>query len=117
MKWTPTSIEASDPEYQLATGTAVLDLTDLDLTDVDPTSLGTAPSGARVPELAADVSVGELRVLVPDDMNVELDSSVGIGELTGAQEGSHKVGPGGRTQLFLDLNVGIGSMSIEEVSR
>jgi hypothetical protein len=117
VEWSPTSIESDDSAYQLATGSAVLDLTELDLTDADPTSLGTAPSGARVPEVSADVSVGELRVLVPDDLNVELDATVGIGDLTGSREGGAKVGPGGRTELLLDLNVGIGSMIIEEVSR
>lgn len=105
--WTPTVLNADGATFQLATGSAVLDLTDLDV----------AASASAVPELDADVSIGELKVLVPDDLAVELDTAVGLGDLSGAPEGGSRIGATGPVDLVLNLNVGIGDLEIEEVSR
>lgn len=107
--WTPTTTISSVNrfEYQMTSGNAVLDLTELDLDTDDP----------RVPQVSADLAFGKLRVLVPDDLVISIDTAVGVGELDGAQEGSSSLGGTGRPDLELDLNVGIGRITIEEVSR
>ena len=114
--WAPTSLDSDVTEYQLDAGSALLDLTDLDLTE-DSGSGGTDSRDGLVPEVSADVSVGELRVLIPEDLSVQLDTGVGLGDLSGGSEGTSRVGAAGSPDLRLNLNVGIGSMTIEEVSR
>jgi hypothetical protein len=115
--WAPTSLGSDSTEYQLDAGSALLDLTDLEPTELDSGSGGADLPVQFVPEVNADVSVGELRVLVPQDLTVQLDTAVGIGDLNGASEGTSRFGAVGTPDLRLNLNVGIGSMIIEEVSR
>ena len=62
-RWVPSTASTS---FELAAGSATLDLTQL-------------PSGTA--SVAASVGVGELIVLVPADVRLVLDSSVGLGEI------------------------------------
>ena len=114
--WTPRSLDADRTTYHLPTGSAVLDLTELDEAALRSTG-GTESLARTVPEISADVSVGELRVLLPDDLAVQLSTEVGIGEPEGAPDGASQRGAAGSPDLALDLNVGIGSIIIKEVSR
>lgn len=73
---TPTDVSGAPLDYRVSAGDAVLDLTGL-------TALGDAEPGAprqRV-SINASVGVGQLRVLVPDDMLLELSSTVDVGEI------------------------------------
>ncbi|MDP2012618.1 MAG: LiaF-related protein, partial [Actinomycetota bacterium] len=69
--WRPVTIAQVSVPYRLTLGEATLDLTQL-----------RAPADATaVVPINAYLGVGDLRVILPADMNVELDASVGLGEL------------------------------------
>ncbi len=73
---TPTDAAKSPLEFQLSAGTAVLDLTGL-------TAIGDSEPGKpkqRV-EIDAGVGVGELIILVPADMQLDLTGTVDIGQI------------------------------------
>ncbi|NNE73175.1 MAG: PspC domain-containing protein [Acidimicrobiales bacterium] len=65
--YTAASFDARNGDYELGAGQLVIDLGDLDLTE-DRT-------------LEADLSFGEMIITVPDDVNLEIDSTVRMGEL------------------------------------
>lgn len=66
--WQPATAEEIAPRYELGMGDATLDLSEIDF------------DGADV-AVAAHVGLGELTVYVPDDVDVDTDGSVGVGEL------------------------------------
>lgn len=66
--WQPATVEEIAPRYELGMGDATLDLSEIDF------------DGADV-AVAAQVGLGELTVYVPDDVDVDTDGSVGVGEL------------------------------------
>jgi phage shock protein PspC (stress-responsive transcriptional regulator) len=68
--WTPTTVAEAAVAHRLGIGSATLDLTDLAI----------PPGTASVP-VTAEVGVGELVVLVPEDARVALDADVQLGEL------------------------------------
>jgi hypothetical protein len=73
---TPADAATSPLEYQLSAGTATLDLTEL-------TAIGDSEPGKpkqRV-EIDAGVGVGELIILVPADMQLDLTGTVDIGQI------------------------------------
>ncbi len=73
---TPDDAAESPLDFQLSAGAAVLDLTELTaLGDSEP-----ADPRQRV-EIDAGVGVGELIVLVPSDMQLDLTGSVDIGQI------------------------------------
>lgn len=61
------SIADIDNSYELAIGELLIDLRDVDF------------AGETV-ELEASVGIGSLRIIVPDEVGVELDGAVGIGD-------------------------------------
>ena len=103
-RWTPSG-ELDSYRYELAAGEA-----DLDLSDLRPRQ------GAPI-DIEVDLSVGELRVQVPDDLTVAVDATSGVGSLEGVSEGESVIGPAGSPDVTLDVDVSVGSLVIQEVSR
>lgn len=68
--WQPTTAEQASGPFELTVGDAVLDLTDLQV----PSDAGTIP-------VAASVGIGELRVVVPAGMHVNVNATNGLGEI------------------------------------
>ena len=112
--WAPTTIAEASVDHQLGIGSATLDLTDLVL-----------PEGTTSVPVSAEVGVGELVVLVPDDARVLVDADVQLGELridgiprtddpspefTGSLPGGPELGP----VIDLTLTTTLGAL---EVSR
>jgi phage shock protein PspC (stress-responsive transcriptional regulator) len=104
-------------ERTLGAGDAVLDLRPLD---------GSERRGTTV---ESGVGVGQLVVLVPADLRVRLDASVGLGELRVTEldgtsrttEGSDlddvvDLGPAGPRTVELDVRVGLGSLEVRRVA-
>ncbi|WP_189847097.1 PspC domain-containing protein [Streptomyces omiyaensis] len=67
--WTPATVAAVQPQYDLGAGVGTLDLSQL-----------TVPEGTTV-STAVDVGAGKLEVVVPDDVVVRLRAQVGLGDL------------------------------------
>lgn len=108
--WTPTSV-TSEANYHLGAGDAVLDLSGL------PTE---GLVGARLP---AYVGLGELKVIVPQDLTVEVKGHVGLGEILlptgtpdngkGGTDLSRSVVIGdGPTEVVVDAGVGVGQLTV-----
>ena len=104
-------VEVRSP-YRLAAGTLTVDLADLDL----------AGDGATV---VASVGAGELIVVVPEGVSVDLDAHVGVGELEmlgrnwdGADVGERLVeaGPEGGGRLELRAKVGLGHLEVRRAA-
>ena len=108
--WAPTTV-TSNADYHLGAGKGVLDLTGL------PTE------GLSEAKLPAYVGLGELRVIVPEGLTVQVVGHVGLGEILqpGEAEGN---GQGGadvsRTvtvgdppiEVVVDAGVGIGQLTV-----
>ncbi|MGW0612984.1 PspC domain-containing protein [Streptomyces sp. NPDC002788] len=67
--WQPATVADVRGQYELGTGVGTLDLTELDLT------------GKQTVTVRADVGVGRVEVLVPEEVTVRLSVDVGIGDL------------------------------------
>lgn len=101
-------------DERLGAGDAVLDLRGLD-----------AAPGAQV---TAEVGLGELLVLVPEDLSVEVDAHVALGELE-IDDGTREIqggtdldavlrlgSPTGRADVDLRVEVGVGSLEVRRVA-
>ncbi|MGP8299653.1 PspC domain-containing protein [Streptomyces inhibens] len=118
--WTPTSLAAVQPHYELGSGEGELDLSELPL------------KGGRTVHTSADVGAGRLQVTLPQGVTTHLRISLGVGDIqlpgdapddvdlsaSGQQrtvtlpaEGLKK-GEKPRGSLDLDLNVGAGQVDI-----
>jgi hypothetical protein len=108
--WTPTSV-TSGTRYHLGAGDAVLDLSSL------PTE---GLVGARLP---AYVGLGELKVIVPQDLTVEVKGHVGLGEIllptdtrnngkSGTDVSRAVVIGDGPTEVVVDAGVGVGQITV-----
>ena len=105
--YAPTSMDELQDEYQLAFGKLTLDLTQLPL------------STAHV-SVEAAVGGGAVHVIVPDDVQVEVDTEIGagasyvLGDTQGGTDLSnhYEVGDLGRL-IVLDLAVGIGGIEVD----
>lgn len=105
----PVTVEQLRPAYRLGVGELVVDLRDLEF------------EGTR--RVRAHVGVGELRLLVPPDVEVEGDAHVGLGQINAfgrSTEGSDVDRPLDREAetetsrtLVLDLDAGIGEINVE----
>ncbi|MFC8565625.1 PspC domain-containing protein [Streptomyces sp. NPDC057245] len=116
--WAPASVAEVREEYQIGAGSGTVDLSRLDLT------------GQQTVSTRADVGIGRIRVVVPQDVTVRLTISVGVGDIRLPGDGNKDVdvAPGRHEKvdlppagdgkdagtLNLDLQVGIGQA---EVSR
>jgi phage shock protein PspC (stress-responsive transcriptional regulator) len=100
------SVERS---YDVSIGSLTVDLTNVDL------------SGDR--EIDANVGIGELRVVVPTDVNVDVDASASAGDVVvfGAQDDGANAKVSGRSSgtsgasdtLHIDAHVGLGQVVVE----
>jgi phage shock protein PspC (stress-responsive transcriptional regulator) len=108
--WAPTSV-SGDANYQLGVGNGVLNLSGL------PTE---GLSGAKIP---AYVGMGELKVVVPQNLTVKIVGHVGLGEILlpndagtsgqGGSDVSRSVVIGdGPTEVEVDAGVGIGQLTV-----
>jgi phage shock protein PspC (stress-responsive transcriptional regulator) len=119
----PSSSDGSIRE-RMATGQLTVDLRDLDADSVRTVDPAT---GLPVVTVDAELGIGRLHVLVPDDANMELDLAVGMGQLE--FEGS-EIAAGTRhdeqrtvevddpeLRVELDVRVGMGQVDVERVAR
>ncbi|MFI7138937.1 PspC domain-containing protein [Streptomyces massasporeus] len=118
--WQPATVADVRPRYDLGTGVGTLDLSRLDV------------SGKQTVTTRAEVGMGKLRVLVPQDVTVRLDVEVGIGDLqlpgddpkdVDVQPGRHKeitLSPAEGVEksgtIDLDLQVGMGQAEVTRAS-
>ena len=114
--WTPTTVEQLRPTYRLAAGESELDLSGLDLTD---------PGRYRV-ELRQ--GVGDMLVVVPDDVVVLVDAQVDAGELRlpdvdpidGTDLDERVTVPAGSSPraavLVVDAQLGVGSLEVRRAA-
>jgi predicted membrane protein len=97
-------LSSVDDEYRWALGSMTLDL-----------SGATALEGETI---EASVAIGELVVIVPDDVAVQVDARSGIGEVEVLDRRSSGLGAdltfdeGGEMLLVLDLDVAIGRVEV-----
>jgi len=109
--WRPTTIEQLVPDYRAGMGNAILDLSLVDFTGHDTT-------------LRVQVSMGDLEVILPADVDavVDADVSTGNAEVLGTAWGglgqqprtvtdTGGDGPGGGT-LTLHARVGMGNLEV-----
>nr|BFD83146.1 PspC domain-containing protein [Streptomyces sp. Xyl84] len=116
--WRPAAVTEVRPKYDLGTGEGTLDLTRI------------RPGHGRTVTTRADVGVGRLRVVLPEDVTLRANIDVGVGDIQLPGDGSQDVdvAPGRHQQVTLvpaaggksagtvdlDLHVGVGQA---EVSR
>jgi len=118
--WVPADAVARDRSYELGAGEAVLDLRQLE------------PGSARR-VIDAEVGVGQLVVLVPEDLVVQVSAEVGLGEIvvreldgsrvdrgdedgTGLDEEFVVGSPARDANVALDLQVGAGEIEVRRVT-
>ena len=105
----PETIAQLESEYRLAIGSMTIDLRDV------PIRTGTT-------EIAASVAIGELVVIVPDDVTVDVHAEAGIGEVSvfgevdsGTAVERTDIERAGVRVLQLDLRTGIGQARVERL--
>jgi hypothetical protein len=104
----PASLAQLDDEYRLAIGSMTLDLR-------------AVPLRAGITEVEASVAIGQLEVLVPPDVTVEVHAETGVGRvaLFGVADGGISVErddtarASGARVLRLDLRTGIGETTVD----
>jgi phage shock protein PspC (stress-responsive transcriptional regulator) len=108
--WAPTSVTVAS-NYRLGVGNGVLDLRRLPIENLN---------GAN---LSADVGIGEMTVIVPQELTVLVRAHVGLGEILlpgdpvsdgeGGSDVSRSVVVGdGPTEVVVDAGVGLGQLSV-----
>lgn len=111
VNWKPASVAQLAPNYHAAVGNGVLDLSGLVFT-------------GHTASIRVHVSVGDLRIILPPTVDVEVHSTVDVGNSAvlgqhwgGIGQGSHTVtddgvdGPGGG-QLTIDATVNLGNLEV-----
>ena len=105
VRYAPSTISQVQPEYRLAAGELRLDLSEIDLVG------GTL-------NVLVEVGAGEVIIDLPPDAGLDIDASVGIGELrllarhdTGIGIVS-RVTEAGDGKLILEINLGAGSVEV-----
>ncbi|MFF3310920.1 PspC domain-containing protein [Streptomyces sp. NPDC002952] len=113
--WTPAAVSDVQRTYDLGTGVGTLDLSGLDL------------AKGQTVSTHAEVGVGRLKVVVPDDVTVRLDIEVGVGDIQlpgddskdlDVQPGRNKhvtlpPATGGKSGGTLDLQLEVGAGQAE----
>ncbi|WP_405507111.1 PspC domain-containing protein [Streptomyces purpurascens] len=114
--WRPATVADVQQQYELGTGVGTLDLTGLDV------------AGRQTVTTRADVGIGRVKVLVPEDVTVRLSVDVGLGDLQlpGDDTKDVDVKPGQQKRITLspaqgversgtidlDLQVGMGQAEV-----
>ena len=98
--WRPQSVADIDGTYELAIGEATLDLRELDV----------PPTGVETP-IAASLGIGELTVLIPRDVDVQLTADVGLGQLDIA--GTSSGGSDREISTFIDAPNETGTIALD----
>jgi phage shock protein PspC (stress-responsive transcriptional regulator) len=107
--WQPQDVSHLHRSYKLAIGEGTLDLSDLDL------------AAGQTRHVDAKVGIGHLKVIVPDDVQLDLTGHVGAGdvEILGKEDDGFQVdidrtvaGADDRGKLDLDLEVGLGDLEV-----
>jgi phage shock protein PspC (stress-responsive transcriptional regulator) len=112
LRLTPTELDELDDTYEIGAGSIRLDLTRLPLDGEDV-------------ELEISVGAGEIRVIVPDDVDLDASASIGIGEIRLLERRSGGIGVGdlevsaeaaGQAvgSIDLELSTGIGGIRVEQ---
>lgn len=113
-EWTPTAVTELEP-FRLGIGEGSLDLRGLDLTELDGE------------EVVASVGIGQLNVIVPEEMTVRVRANSAVGAVNlresdfgvpdrstgGAGVSEDRLLGTGEPDLVLDLNVGVGEINLE----
>jgi len=113
MRLTPSDLEELQDSYELGAGSIRLDLREL-------------PIDGEEIDVELSVGVGEIRVLVPDDLDLEATGSIGIGEVQLLERSSGGIGIGDlevrseatgdpRGSVELELSAGIGEIVVQRV--
>ena len=122
--WTPTSVGAVRPHYEVGAGEGTLDLGDLPLKD------------GRTVHTSVDVAFGRLEVRLPQGVSARLHVSLGLGDVQLPGESPHDVDPsaGGRQRTItlpanglkkgeeprgsvdLDLHIGAGQIAVQRLA-
>lgn len=118
--WTPASAAALRPSYEVGIGNGTLDLASV------------APGAGHTASVEAQVGIGELDVVVPSNVTVQVHAHAGIGDIredTPYADGT-ATGGVGRTEdftipaqgksegtLVLNLTTGIGDVNVEGAGR
>ncbi|MEU9066045.1 PspC domain-containing protein [Streptomyces sp. NPDC048306] len=114
--WEPTAVTEVRDQYDIGAGSGTLDLSGLDLAE------------GQTVTTRADVGMGRIRVVVPQDVTVRLSVDVGVGDiqLPGDDEKDVDVAPGKHEEITLsptkggkdagtvdlDLQVGVGQAEV-----
>lgn len=97
--WRPANVADLEAEYSVLLGSGQLDLRGLDLTE-DRT-------------IAVDAQLGEIEVILPENMNVRKNSTIFAGETTGLPDGLDGGADGtDGPVLTLDINTRMGSVEV-----
>ena len=117
-------VQLGPQEIGLGAGTVTIDLTEVDPLDVEAAEFGWAASvEGPVVHVVAELGAGQMRVVVRPDQAIVVDARVGLGryDLVGVSDGGvaaeriaafepvDDLGP----PLVLDLDVGVGSITVE----
>lgn len=109
LRLTPTEFDDLQPRYEIGAGSIQLDLTEL-------------PFDGESIDLEASVGVGEIQILVPDDVTVTATGSVGIGQIDLAARSAGGLGIGDLEveleptdpvgEITLELEAGLGEIDL-----
>ncbi|MEX2984537.1 PspC domain-containing protein [Streptomyces sp. C36] len=124
--WRPSDRAALRDHYALGTGVGTLDLTGV------PWSRTAPDPGAAPVTVHAEVSAGQLRVVLPEDVTAELDIEVGVGDIRLPGEARDDVdvqprrhqrttlppasGQPSHGTLKLELKAGVGQVEVTRVA-
>jgi hypothetical protein len=106
--YAPAAVAEVDSPYELGAGQMTIDLTGLSAAEL-----------AEIGHIEAQLGVGEMKILVPANVGVLLDASVGMGDIDVPGPDREGIGPSMSRQfgpspivLFIDAEVGAGVINL-----
>lgn len=108
--YAPTSVEEIPGEVTFDAGDLVLDLSGLDPSDFETVD--------EPIEVTIDASAGDIRIVVPDDLNVAVDAKANVGDITVFGDGDDGINPtlivaDPAPAISIDVDLNFGSISVE----
>lgn len=115
--WQPVSADVAESGYTLGAGEVTLNLTQ--------PGLVTGRSDSNPVDIPVQLGVGRVRIVVPDATAVQIDASIGAGNIIDAVNGNETASSGGAgvkrvvhahgdsPVIIVRANVGLGSLEIE----